>query len=253
LLKLEGVDVAYGPIPALRAISLEVPQGNIVALLGANGAGKTTLIRTISGLLHPKKGTLTFLGQRIDRWPSDKIVEAGIVQIPEGRQLFSQLSVLENLRMGAFLRKDRDTKTDLDRVFTYFPVLRERLSQDAGTLSGGEMQMLAVGRALVARPRLLMLDEPSLGLAPVLVQRLFAVIKDLNQSQGLTVLLAEQNAHMSLRISHYAYVLENGRIGLSGISEELRRNPAVRELYLGSKNEIDVSKTPPEGQPKGGG
>lgn len=234
-MRLEDVDVSYGPIPALKEISLTVSPGQIVALLGSNGAGKTTLLRTISGILRPQRGTISFEGKRIERAPTEKIVLAGIVQVPEGRQLFADLSVLENLRMGAFLRKDRDLQKDFDQVFSYFPVLRDRLSQAAGTLSGGEMQMLAIGRALVARPRLLLLDEPSLGLAPVIVQKLFTVIKDLNQRQGLTVLLAEQNAHMSLGISHYAYVLETGKLALSGAPRELRRNEAVQQLYLGTK------------------
>jgi len=236
LLKLEKIDVSYGPIPALRDISLEVSQGQIVSLLGANGAGKTTLMRTVSGLLHPKKGTIRFLGNQIERLRTDKIVLSGIVQVPEGRQLFPELTVLENLQMGAFLRRDRALLADFARVFGYFPILKERLKQAAGTLSGGEMQMLAIGRALLARPKLLLLDEPSLGLAPVIVQKLFAVIKDLNEKEGLTVLLAEQNAHMSLNVSHFAYVLDVGGIALAGTPQELRQNQAVQHLYLGTNH-----------------
>ncbi|MBI3460577.1 ABC transporter ATP-binding protein [Candidatus Acetothermia bacterium] len=242
MLRLEDVDISYGPIPALKEISLAIPQGQVVALLGPNGAGKTTLLRTISGILRPQKGTISFEGRRIERARTDKIVSAGIVQVPEGRQLFADLSVLENLKMGGFLLRERDLQKDFHQVFSYFPVLRERLAQAAGTLSGGEMQMLAIGRALVARPRLLLLDEPSLGLAPVIVQKLFTVIKDLNQRQGLTVLLAEQNAHLSLGISHYAYVLETGKLALSGTPGELRRNEAVQQLYLGTKTVVSHNK-----------
>lgn len=249
MLRLEELDVSYGPIPALREISIEVAPGQVVALLGPNGAGKTTLLRTISGILRPSRGTIAFLSQRLERAGTDEIVRTGIVQVPEGRQLFPGLTVQENLRMGAFVRGDRDLQEDLERIFSYFPVLRERLAQTAGTLSGGEMQMLALGRALVARPKLLLLDEPSLGLAPVLVQKLFDVLKDLN-AQGLTILLAEQNAHLSLGISHFAYVLENGRIALSGSAGQLRRDPTVQRLYLGStephlprsRSEVDTKK-----------
>jgi branched-chain amino acid transport system ATP-binding protein len=246
-LKLQNIEVSYGPILALRDISFEVPQGKIVSLLGANGAGKTTLMKTISALLHPRQGSIVFLGNAIERWRTDKVVLAGIVQVPEGRQLFPHLTVLENLQMGAFMRHDRDLKHDFERVFGYFPVLQERLKQAAGTLSGGEMQMLAIGRALVARPKLLLLDEPSLGLAPVIVQRLFSVVKDLNQKEGLTVLLAEQNAHMSLKICHHAHVLELGRIALAGTAAELRENAAVRHLYLGSNRSATPQATPHQG------
>lgn len=232
MLKLEGVDVFYGPIQALKGISLEVAAGAVVAVLGANGAGKTTLLRTISGLLKPAKGNIEFEGRRLERLEPERIVQLGIAQVPEGRQLFAELTVAENLKMGAYSRRDKGIQEDRDRVLNYFPVLKERLSQIAGTLSGGEQQMLAIARALMARPKLLLLDEPSLGLAPVIVQQLFRFLKDLN-AEGMTLLLAEQNAHMALSISQHAYVLELGRVALEGPSTELRQNESVKRLYLG--------------------
>lgn len=233
MLKLEEVNTFYGPIHALKGISLEVAEGVIVAILGANGAGKTTLINTISGLIHPRTGKITFEGKRIERSPTEQIVRLGIIQVPEGRQLFPDLTVAENLRMGAFTRNDRaGVKRDLDWVFVHFPVLRERLSQLAGTLSGGEQQQLAIARALMANPKLLLLDEPSLGLSPMLVRGLFQIIKGLNE-EGTTMLLAEQNAHMALAIAHHGYVLETGEIALEGKTDELRRDEKVKQLYLG--------------------
>jgi len=233
LLELKGVRTCYGPIEALKGISLRVAEGTIVTVLGANGAGKTTLMNTISGLLHPRAGRITFQGRRIGHLAAEKIVRLGIIQVPEGRQLFPDLSVLENLRMGAFARRDRGgIKADLERVFSHFPVLRERRGQLAGTLSGGEQQQLAIGRALMSRPRLLLLDEPSLGLSPVLVRELFAIIQELNH-EGTTILLAEQNAYMALSTADYGYVLETGQIALEGPAAELRQNERVRQLYLG--------------------
>lgn len=235
MLALKDIEVRYGPIVALRGVSLTVSEGEIVAVLGANGAGKTTLLRTISGLLRPTQGKLEFLGHDLRRFSPERIVRLGIVHVPEGRQLFPDLTVRENLWMGSYIRRDGLIKEDWERVLGYFPVLRERLSQPAGTLSGGEQQMLAIGRALMARPQLLLLDEPSLGLAPMTVQALFRFLKDLNSRDGMTLLLAEQNAHLSLNIAHRAYVLETGRIALEGSAEELRRDPKVQRLYLGAE------------------
>jgi branched-chain amino acid transport system ATP-binding protein len=233
LLKLEGVSTYYGPIQALKEVTLEVEEGAIVAVLGANGAGKTTLMNTISGLVHPRAGEITFQGRRIDRLPAERIVRLGISLVPEGRQLFPDLTVWENLRMGAFIQRDhRGIKESLERVFAHFPVLRERRGQLAGTLSGGEQQMLAIARGLMARPRLLLLDEPSLGLSPVLVRELFRIIRELNR-EGTTLLLAEQNAHMALTTAMRGYILETGRLALSGPAAELRANERVRQLYLG--------------------
>ncbi|MCS7198391.1 MAG: ABC transporter ATP-binding protein [Candidatus Bipolaricaulota bacterium] len=235
MLALKDIEVRYGPIVALRGVSLTVSAGEIVAVLGANGAGKTTLLRTISGLLRPTQGKLEFLGHDLRRFSPEHIVRLGIVHVPEGRQLFPDLTVKENLWMGSYTRRDGFIKEDWERVLSYFPVLRERLSQPAGTLSGGEQQMLAIARALMARPKLLLLDEPSLGLAPMTVQALFRFLKDLNSHDGMTLLLAEQNAHLSLNIAHRAYVLETGRIALEGAAEELRRDPKVQRLYLGAE------------------
>lgn len=235
MLVLEGIEARYGPVMALRGVSLNVSEGQIVAVLGANGAGKTTLFRTISGLLRPTQGRLEFLGHDLSKLSPERIVRLGIVHVPEGRQLFLDLTVKENLWMGSYTRRDAAVREDWERVLSYFPVLRERLDQPAGTLSGGEQQMLAIGRSLMARPRLLLLDEPSLGLAPLTVQALFRFLKDLNSRDGMTILLAEQNAHLSLQIAHKAYVLETGRIALEGSAQELRRDPKVQRLYLGAE------------------
>ncbi|MCS6936043.1 MAG: ABC transporter ATP-binding protein [Candidatus Bipolaricaulota bacterium] len=235
MLQLEEIEVRYGPIIALRDLSLKISEGQIVTVLGANGAGKTTLLRTISGLLRPTKGRIRFDSRELQRASPEEIVRLGIVQVPEGRQLFPDLTVRENLWMGSYSRRDGEIKRDWERVLEYFPVLRERLSQPAGTLSGGEQQMLAIGRALMARPKLLLLDEPSLGLAPVVVQQLFRFLKELNRSEKMTILLAEQNAHMSLGIAHEGYVLETGTVQLFGSASELQRNPHVQRLYLGGR------------------
>ena len=234
MLRLEGVTAAYGPIVALRGVSLAVEPGTVVTLLGANGAGKTSTLRVISGLLRPQAGTVEYDGVRLDRLSPDRIVRLGIVQVPEGRQLFAQLTVRENLELGAYLRRDRaGIRQDLERVFSYFPILAERQRQAAGSLSGGEQQMLAIGRGLMARPRLLLLDEPSLGLAPLVTREIFRIIHAINEQEGLTVLLVEQNARLALDIARKGYVLETGRVVLSDLADNLRRNEEVRRSYLG--------------------
>lgn len=232
LLQVSGLDVYYNAIHALRGVSLSVEAGEIVTLIGANGAGKSTLLRTISGLLRPAEGTVQFEGEELTRCPPDQIVRRGVCHVPEGRRIFANLTVLENLEMGAYTRRDKAVREDLDRVFTLFPRLKERIQQASGTLSGGEQQMLAIGRAMMSRPRVLMLDEPSLGLAPFLVQQIFQIIRDINQ-QGTTILLVEQNAFQALRVATRGYVLETGEIVLSDTGEALLHNPQVREAYLG--------------------
>lgn len=233
MLTINDINVFYGAIHAIKGVSLEVNEGEIVTLIGANGAGKSTILRTISGLLKPKTGSIQFEGQDIAGMPAHEIVKTGISQVPEGRRIFAEMSVLENLELGAFTRKDKDgIKTDMELVFNRFPRLKERIGQLAGTLSGGEQQMLAMGRALMSRPRLLLLDEPSMGLAPLLIKEIFAIIQDINKT-GTTVLLVEQNANMALSIAHRAYVLETGRITLSGDAKELAASDEVRKAYLG--------------------
>jgi branched-chain amino acid transport system ATP-binding protein len=233
LLKIEKINTYYSAIQVLRDISFEIDKGEIVSMVGANGAGKTTIIKTISGILSPRSGFIHFLGERIDRTPSHKIVEMGLIQIAEGRKLFSPLTVLENLRLGAFhaLAKEKREQS-LEKVFKTFPILAERKNQLAGTLSGGEQQMLAIGRGLMSLPKLLMLDEPSLGLAPMLVKEIFQVVTQIN-SQGTTILLVEQNVRQSLALANRGYVLENGRIVLSGRSEDLLNDEHTRKAYLG--------------------
>lgn len=233
MLEIKEMHVAYGAIKALKGISFSVNAGEIVTLIGANGAGKSTTLKTISGLLHPQSGSITFEGKEISTAPSYEIVTLGISQVPEGRRIFPRQSVLENLELGAYQRKDyRKIKEDMRQVFSYFPRLAERQNQLAGTLSGGEQQMLAIGRGLMSRPKLMLLDEPSMGLAPLLVQDIFGIIKEIN-ANGTTILLVEQNANMALSIAKKAYVLENGKIVLSGTAEELSRNEQVRKAYLG--------------------
>lgn len=233
LLEIDSLSVYYGAIHALKGISFFINQGEIVTLIGANGAGKSTTINTISGLLKPKKGTIIFEGKRIDKVVPHKIVELGISQSPEGRKIFPNLTTLENLELGAFCRKDKEKiKKDIEKTFTLFPRLKERSKQNAGTLSGGEQQMLAIGRALMSDPKLLLLDEPSLGLAPILVKSIFNTILEINQ-QGTTILLVEQNAHMALQIANRGYVLETGRIVLEDTAQSLLNNQQVREAYLG--------------------
>ena len=233
MLTINDINVFYGAIHAIKGVSLEVNEGEIVTLIGANGAGKSTILRTISGLLKPKTGSIQFEGQEIAGMPAHEIVKTGVSQVPEGRRIFAEMSVLENLELGAFTRKDKDgIKADMELVFERFPRLKERIGQLAGTLSGGEQQMLAMGRALMSRPRLLLLDEPSMGLAPLLIKEIFAIIQDINKT-GTTVLLVEQNANMALSIAHRAYVLETGRITLSGDAKELAASDEVRKAYLG--------------------
>lgn len=233
MLKIDNIDVYYGAIHALKGISLEVNEGEIVTLIGANGAGKSTTLRTISGLLKPKAGSITFLGQSIAGVRAHEIVKKGISQVPEGRRVFAEMTVMENLDLGAFVRKDKaGIQQDLKHVFELFPRLEERKNQSAGTLSGGEQQMLAMGRALMSRPKLLLLDEPSMGLAPLLIKEIFNIIVDINKS-GTTVLLVEQNANMALSIANRAYVLETGRITLSGKAQDLAASEDVRKAYLG--------------------
>ena len=232
MLRLDDVQSYYGRIQALKGITLEIDKGEIVTLLGSNGAGKTTTLKTISGLLHPRVGKVTFEGRDISKEPAHKLVKAGIGHAPEGRRIFSRLSVLENLQMGAYSRSQSEMREDLDRVVTLFPRLQERLKQAGGTLSGGEQQMLAIGRALMSRPRLLLLDEPSLGLAPILVQQIFSIIKEIN-AQGTTILLVEQNALQALAVAHRGYVLQTGTVNLSDTAAGLAANEGVRKAYLG--------------------
>lgn len=233
MLEVKGIDVYYGAIHALKGLSLEVEEGSIVTLIGANGAGKTTTLKSISGLLRPRNGTIMFKGRDISKVPPEKIVGLGISQVPEGRRVFSTMTVLENLEMGAYLRKDKKgIESDLENVFTRFPRLKERRKQTAGTLSGGEQQMLAIGRALMARPELMLMDEPSMGLAPLLVKEIFEIIKDIN-ARGTTILLVEQNANMALSIANRAYVIETGEIVLEGTAEQLINSEEVKKAYLG--------------------
>lgn len=233
MLRLEGICASYGAIQALEGVSLEVPEGKIVCLLGANGAGKSTTLNCISGIVRPTAGTISFLDEQIARLAPDAIVKRGVVQVPEGREIFAHMSVRDNLELGAYLRRDRERiARDLVRVYELFPVLQERARQPAGTLSGGEQQMLMIGRAVMAEPKLLLLDEPSLGLSPILVQSLFDTIRQLNDA-GLPILLVEQNARVALAVSDYAYILENGELRASGPAAELASDPAIHEAYLG--------------------
>jgi branched-chain amino acid transport system ATP-binding protein len=233
MLEIADIHTYYGNIQALRGVSLRIGEGEIVTLIGANGAGKTTTLMSISGVTPPKRGTVSFLGQDVTRLSTERIVSLGITQVPEGRMIFPRLTVKENLLMGGYLRRDKaGIRADEDKVYGLFPVLFERRTQMGGTLSGGEQQMLAIGRALLARPKLLLLDEPSLGLAPLVVENIFEIIKQIN-ADGVTVLLVEQNAQMALHIAHRAYVLETGRITLEGAARDLLNDPKVRSAYLG--------------------
>lgn len=234
LLKLTQVQAHYGPVRALRDVTLAVPEGSVVAVLGANGAGKSTTLRCISGVIHPSAGTIEYEGKRIEGISPEKLVRMGIAQVPEGRQIFALLSVMENLRLGAYTRNDKaGIAKDLDRVFSYFPVLARRRQQVAGTLSGGEQEMLAISRALMTKPKLLLLDEPSLGLAPLIVREVFHNIQTISREEKLTVLVVEQDASAALSIADYAYVLEVGRVALSGSAAALREDEGVRRSYLG--------------------
>ncbi|WP_043930173.1 ABC transporter ATP-binding protein [Bacillus sp. EB01] len=233
MLRVDGINVYYGNIQALKGVSLEVNEGEIVTLIGANGAGKSTLLKTVSGLLKPKQGKIEFQNQSISGKAAQSIVKMGISHVPEGRRVFSNMTVEENLELGAYLRKDKaGIKDDFGKIFELFPRLEERRKQHAGTLSGGEQQMLAMGRALMARPRLLLLDEPSMGLAPLLVKTIFRIISEINET-GTTIMLVEQNAHMALSIAHRAYVIETGRVVLSGTAAELNESEQIKMAYLG--------------------
>src|SRR5215475_9811349 len=239
LLELRNLEAGYGPVQALHGISLKIEPGTIVALLGANGAGKTTTLKAISGIVDPRKGDILFDGKSIARQEPDRIVGHGISHVPEGREIFALRTVRENLILGAYRRRDTaGIAADMERVFTYFPILRERERQRAGLLSGGQQQMLAIGRALMARPKLMLLDEPSLGLAPLLVKEIFAIIDRL-RADGMTILLVEQNAHMALEVADHGYVMELGRIVLEDSAAALRDNPTIQESYLGARDGAD--------------
>lgn len=234
ILRLSNVEAAYGPITAIRGVSLEVPRGKIVTVLGANGAGKTTILKTTSGVLDPVTGVVELEGRRIQGMAPDAIVALGMSHVPEGREVFPFLSVRDNLRMGAYLRKDKSgVAADLEKVYDYFPVLRERRDQPAGLLSGGQQQMLAISRALMSRPKVLLLDEPSLGLSPLLVKEIFAIVRRLNKEEGVSILLVEQNAKVALETADYGYVLEVGRVVMHDTSEALMNSNEIRESYLG--------------------
>jgi branched-chain amino acid transport system ATP-binding protein len=234
MLEIKNLSVSYGAINALHGISLEVKKGDIVTLIGGNGAGKTTTLRTISGLLKPKSGEILYEGQNITKLPAHKIVATGLCHVPEGRMVFANLTVLENLKMGAYLQTNKAAiEKEMEYVFTIFPRLKERIKQLAGTMSGGEQQMLAIGRALMSNPKFLMLDEPSLGIAPLLVKTIFQKIVEINQQRGITILLVEQNANLALEVSKYGYVLETGKIILQNDSATLRQDPKVKSAYLG--------------------
>ena len=235
LLQVRNLESCYGPIRALRGVSLDVPEGGIVAVLGANGAGKTTLMKTISGVLEPDRGSVCLSGEPIEGADPERIVRRGVMHVPEGREVFPLLSVEENLAMGAYTRADDGTGDDMEMLFGYFPILKERLRQSAGTLSGGQQQMLAIARGLMARPKVLLLDEPSLGLAPILVGGIFAVIRRLNRERGVTMLLVEQNARAALDVADYGYVMEIGRIVMDGPAERLRQSRDIQEFYLGAQ------------------
>jgi len=234
ILRLANIESSYGPVQAIRGVSLEVRKGDIVTVLGANGAGKTTILKTISGIIDPQKGTVWFDGEEIQKKNPDWIVRRGISHVPEGREVFPLLTVRENLLMGAYTRKDRDgVASDIERMYTYFPILRERQNQEAGQLSGGQQQMLAIARALMAKPKLLLLDEPSLGLSPKLVKEIFEIIKRVNQEEGTTMLLVEQNANIALSTADYGYVLEVGRVVMQDTRERLLEKEDIKEFYLG--------------------
>jgi len=247
MLKINNIETWYDLIRALHGISFEVQEGQIVALLGSNGAGKTTTLKTIMRLLYdqkkeqPEKGTIEFQGVRIERMDTDRIVKLGISYVPEGREVFPELSVMENIQMGAYVRRDKkEIQKDMERILNYFPILRERKNQEAGYLSGGEQQMLAIGRALMSRPKLLMLDEPSLGMSPLLTREIFNIIRDINEKEKVTILLVEQNVNIALSYSHFAYLMENGRIVRADRPEVLREDEDVKEFYLGIAKETSV-------------
>jgi branched-chain amino acid transport system ATP-binding protein len=236
LLEIRNIETYYGPVAAIRGVSLDVLEGKIVTVLGGNGAGKTTLLRTVSGIVDPQKGTIAFAGEAIQGRDPDDVVRRGIAHVPEGREVFPFLSVRDNLRMGAYIRSDADgIARDLEQVFGYFPILRERADMTASQLSGGQQQMLAIGRAVMAEPKLLLLDEPSLGLSPLLVKEIFAIVQRINRERGVGILLVEQNARMALQVADYGYVLELGRIVMENTAAKLMESEDVREAYLGQK------------------
>lgn len=241
ILKVRNIESYYGPIMAIRGVSIEVPRGKIVTVLGANGAGKTTILKTISGVLDPLKGSVEFEGHPITRMDADKIVRLGLGHVPEGREVFPFLTVAENLAMGAYLRRDGKAavQQDLDRVYSYFPRLRERSAQPAGQLSGGEQQMLALSRCLMNRPKLILLDEPSLGLSPLLVKEIFSIVRRVNAEEGTSILIVEQNAKMALELAHFGYVLEVGRVVMADTCERLMQSKDIQEFYLGGHAETD--------------
>ena len=235
LLQIRNLECYYGPVMALRGVSVNVPEGSVVAILGANGAGKTTLLRTVSGIMDPDRGQVLLEQEPIEHLEPDRIVRKGVVHVPEGREIFPLLSVEDNLAMGAFTRTGQRVEEDMEMVFNYFPILRERLRQPGGTLSGGQQQMLAIGRGLMSRPRILLLDEPSLGLSPILVRDVFAIIRRLNRERGITILLVEQNAKAALDVADFGYVMETGRIVMDGPTERLRKSRDIQEFYLGAE------------------
>ena len=238
ILKIDNLESYYGPIMAIRGVSLEVHKGQIVTVLGANGAGKTTLLKTISGIMDPEKGSISLDGEFIRGFEPDKVVRKGITHVPEGRELFPLLSVEDNLMMGAYTRKDTAAiAQDLEIVYDYFPILRDRRAQESGTLSGGQQQMVAIGRGLMARPKIMLLDEPSLGLSPLLVKEIFSIVKRLNTEQGVTMVLVEQNAKVALDLAHFGYVMELGRIVMDGEAEKLAASKDIQEFYLGQSSE----------------
>jgi branched-chain amino acid transport system ATP-binding protein len=238
ILRVSNIETFYGPIQAIRSVSLQVPQGGIVTVLGANGAGKTTILKTISGVMDPEEGEVIFEGRDIKRMMPDRVMRLGIGHVPEGREIFPFLTIHQNLLMGAFTRRDPDgVAQDIEMCFGYFPVLRERATQRAGLLSGGEQQMLAISRALMGRPRLLLLDEPSLGLSPILVTQIFEIVRRINREQGVSILLVEQNAHIALKVADYGYIIEVGRIVLQDTCARLLEREDIREFYLGQKDE----------------
>ena len=238
ILKIDNLESFYGPIMAIRGVSLEVHKGQIVTVLGANGAGKTTLLKTISGIMDPEKGSISLDGEFIQGLEPDKVVGKGVTHVPEGRELFPLLSVEDNLMMGAYTRSDTaGIAQDLEIVYEYFPILRDRRGQEAGTLSGGQQQMVAIGRGLMARPKIMLLDEPSLGLSPLLVKEIFMIVKRLNVEQGVTMILVEQNAKVALDLAHYGYVMELGRIVMDGEAEKLAASKDIQEFYLGQSSE----------------
>ncbi|GAB5438550.1 MULTISPECIES: ABC transporter ATP-binding protein [Roseobacteraceae] len=238
ILKIRNIESFYGPIMAIRGVSLDVHEGRVVSILGANGAGKTTLMKTVSGVMDPEKGTITFAGQEIQGSEPHKVVQQGIVHVPEGREVFPLLTVDENLSLGAYTSTDKgQIEHDRELVFSYFPILKERRNQEAGTLSGGQQQMLAIGRGLMANPRIMLLDEPSLGLSPLLVQEIFAILKRLNEEQNMTMMLVEQNASAALNLAHDGYVMEVGRIVMDGTAEQLMASEDIQNFYLGVQEE----------------